>query len=709
MRRRASGGGAQLFSFLDAMICTVGALLVLLHAFAKHGQTQVAETAEAVATQTAGEEEDDREGLAWRIDQLKAARERTEAQLAEERLKLSHLEDHERRLRQQLEELKAAAAQLEHSDTATNYQRDRAQAELDAAKQQLTAAEEELKAARGAAREAAKYSVVPYEGPHATSRRPIYIECRVDSIVLQPEGVEMSPDDFVGYYGPGNPLASAVRSIREYHARQSPTGQLPAEPYPLLLVRPEGIQAYYAARGALDSWGSEFGYELIGADWELKFPERDARLAESLKQVLAEARSRQREYILSSPQLTKKRSRQMYHARSQGGFSAEGGQGTPGGTGSGGGWDTLGSSWSRRGGGYGGKGAGGGYGDGKGTGDDQTASGENGGTSGRFGSGTGGNGSGQYPPGGSLSGPGRGQGGFGGGQGGSPGEGEMADNGDGAGAGGEGADGSRYGQAGTQSGSQGTGRFGQPSQPGQAGQPGSLFAKAGQRNGQYGQEAGGQESNGSDGTSPGGSSKYGSAKGKFASNGPAGNGSPSDGDAAGGGSSGSSEGQVGASGPSGGSSGSSSSSSASMGSPPPFGATKSNQKSKSMAHSRGRDWGLPETGAGAVGATRPIRVECHNDRIVIIPDNKADPPKVIKLGPKTADSMDELVAGVWQHMKGWGMAGKGLYWKPQLMVDIKPGAADRYADMKSLLDSSGLDVAERQQRRAATPARQPVR
>jgi hypothetical protein len=58
-------------------------------------------------------------------------------------------------------------------------------------------------------------------------------------------------------------------------------------------------------------------------------------------------------------------------------------------------------------------------------------------------------------------------------------------------------------------------------------------------------------------------------------------------------------------------------------------------------------------------------------------------------------------------MKSWGIAGKGLYWRPTLLMEVKPGAADRYAEVKALLDDSGLDVHERQPHAAAAqpPAR----
>ena len=99
---------------------------------------------------------------------------------------------------------------------------------------------------------------------------------------------------------------------------------------------------------------------------------------------------------------------------------------------------------------------------------------------------------------------------------------------------------------------------------------------------------------------------------------------------------------------------------------------------------------------GTAAATRPILIECHNDRLVIQPESRSESPKEVLLGPKAQESMDEFVADVWQHMKSWGTAGRGLYWRPTLVMDVKPGAADRYAEVKALLADSGMDVHERQ-------------
>ena len=92
-------------------------------------------------------------------------------------------------------------------------------------------------------------------------------------------------------------------TIEALAAKQPELILLPDEPYPIMLVRPEGIAAYYAARAALDSWGSDFGYELVGSDWELKYPQPDPQLAALTRKVVDETRLRHREYVLSSPQV----------------------------------------------------------------------------------------------------------------------------------------------------------------------------------------------------------------------------------------------------------------------------------------------------------------------------------------------------------------------------------------------------------------------
>jgi uncharacterized protein YlxW (UPF0749 family) len=91
--------GISLFPCLAVLICTMGALIVLLIVVARVARTQAAQA----AAHDVAEIKADKEVLEVRISQLQQARQKTAAQLEEERLRLSGVEDHLRRLREQLQ------------------------------------------------------------------------------------------------------------------------------------------------------------------------------------------------------------------------------------------------------------------------------------------------------------------------------------------------------------------------------------------------------------------------------------------------------------------------------------------------------------------------------------------------------------------------------------------------------------------------------
>lgn len=230
----------------------------------------------------------------WRISELKTSREKTEAQLADIRLQLGGIEDHSRKLHERLAQLKTAFAQLESTKSGSTQQRAQLQSDLARLRGQIEDAKKQLAKTEENAKKRGSYAVIPYEGPNGTHRRPLYLECRYDGVVLQPEGLTFTGADFDGPLGPGNPLDVALRAAREYQLeRKRLASDGSDEPYPLLLVRPSGIDAYYAAQAAMKSWASEFGYELIGEDWKLEFQPPDPVLADKVKQVVDIARVRQ--------------------------------------------------------------------------------------------------------------------------------------------------------------------------------------------------------------------------------------------------------------------------------------------------------------------------------------------------------------------------------------------------------------------------------
>ena len=203
MKKRArpqAGSGVQMFPFLDAMICTMGALLVLLHAFARHGAGRSRpKRPEAQGSKPTPNLDESLEEVALaHRPSCKEARDKTQAQLADERLKLSHIEDHERRLREQFQQAanrgrRNGAARIGSELGRSTSEASKALAGHAGQSSQRARPGSSTRPGRWPASAPSAYSVVPYEGPNSTRRRPIYIECRADAVVLQPEGIELRP------------------------------------------------------------------------------------------------------------------------------------------------------------------------------------------------------------------------------------------------------------------------------------------------------------------------------------------------------------------------------------------------------------------------------------------------------------------------------------------------------------------------------------
>ncbi len=301
-RGRRAAPRLSLFPFLAVLICTMGALVLLLLTVTREARLQAVHIHAAKNAQQQQILEAQRETVRRRIDELQQVQAHTRRQLADARSALGHVEAHGRRLRGQLTELQAAS-QGPGAGGAECRRGPAAQEELRKVDSELARARGRLTEARQAAqRRPHSYAVVPYEGPNQTHRHPLYLECRSDAVVLQPENIAFTEADFDGPTGPGNPLVAALRAARQYLARQAgsdPT--LAGEPYPLILVRPSGIAAYAVARGALKSWDSDFGYELIEDDWKLDFPPPDAGLTRFVAQAIAAARVEQERLIAAAP------------------------------------------------------------------------------------------------------------------------------------------------------------------------------------------------------------------------------------------------------------------------------------------------------------------------------------------------------------------------------------------------------------------------
>lgn len=294
-----------LFPFLAVLLCTMGALLVLLVVLAQRaGQrvttVQAERPASTISNLAEGKSTEELAALAEQLkgvrqyqEQLRKLREQAEIRLHNEQLRLSHLEEHTRRLEHELARLSLAAKQLEATEKDQTVDQQQAERELARLQGLIKDTEKQLDELRDQAVGKKSYAIVPYKGPNGTYRRPVYIECCREGVILHPEGIKLESSDFALPAWPGNPLAAALRATREHlNAKAAKAGEPePPDPYPLLLVRPDGITQYSAARAAITSWDADFGYEFIDGDWKLDFPELpDPQLARVQEHALLNAR-----------------------------------------------------------------------------------------------------------------------------------------------------------------------------------------------------------------------------------------------------------------------------------------------------------------------------------------------------------------------------------------------------------------------------------
>jgi len=739
----------------------MGALIIVLICISRGARFQhkVGDPGEAPGA-TIAEMNEERDEIVWRTKHMMVSRDKTREQLQDLRLQLGHIEDHEQRLRTQLEQLVAAELALTKGNVA-NETDERLRSEVDRLRDEIAKAEADVADARERANSRRpSYAIIPYQGPNQTRRRPIYIECTGERVILQPENIELTPNDFAGPMGPGNPLAAALRAEREYLYEMQDAHQPQEEPYPLLLIRPDGVDAYGAAREAMTSWSSDFGYELIDQDWKLEFQPPNAGLATVTQTAIDEARLRQQYLARAMP---REANEQKWYRATNGGGVREDGGGRVGRrdsqTRSGRGGSGPTESFAQRGGGggrstRGGNGyGGGGYGDeSRGGSDEPGAYATGGSAAGKRGNASGADGPNPYA--GIADG--------GGGTLGAANQGGNAQGGNGSQSGGPGRNGVSGGQivqaptleggapfpsgkipnggtAGGNGTNRGYGREGASGGPGTTGDatgsdptgratgPEGQYAASGSPPGvPGGGPDGGGDGRGSGGGTQGGSGGTGDEDGAGSAGKTAGGSQPA-GTQSGGGAAGTSGGAPGttAGATAGGSGGSNSTGQTSGGAMPTIqvgsqdsknspesgltnragkgGANSSSSGgrgggsgSSSMA-SRGKDWGLPENSRGAVPIARPIVIDCLPDKLIVRADGaQSKIVKEIPLSGATSESIDELVGAISDHSATWGPAGRGMYWKPNLAVQVAPGADGRFADLQNLMADSGLEVRQSQ-------------
>ena len=307
-RRHRPTNPASPFPFLAVLVSAMGALILLLLVIARQAQLQPAEVPEAKThlaplpplpelqeyaalpplpaferpeleqhqLPALPELEDPRTSLLAKINVMKqqianARQSRTgQPSLPEERLLA---------VEQALESLQSRVAELAKRRKWHAVKLEALNAELKRLEQEKRRAE---RTALGG-----KYAIVPYAGSHGTQRRPIFLECCSEGVILRPENVPvLTSQDKKDVPETESPLLVAIRALIEYHDETDSAGT----PYPLFLVRPEGIGAYYFGQEALAGTQFRFGYELIEQEMEIEYPAADPKRREIVEAALRRVR-----------------------------------------------------------------------------------------------------------------------------------------------------------------------------------------------------------------------------------------------------------------------------------------------------------------------------------------------------------------------------------------------------------------------------------
>jgi len=335
MKRRHPSTAMSLFSYLDGLVCTMGALILLLlltthrireQVLAEHRTSPAAAPlvpvppvieAPPLPPVVAGPTEEDLAARKQEIAERHSARQR-ELELYEKQ-KVARLEEWDKKLRsltvmneelaanvdgkrQRVASLNAesrsaqeqAGSMFGAAQSVQDQTREIQQAE-EAFKQQaeelLRLREENLKKLEAA--QVSKvlrnpvFEIETRDSTSGTTRRPILIECTADKITFCSEGITLSASTLNDYTPEYNPLLAGTMALMS-HWQQVDGTPAPGKPgpYVLMVVRPGGTVGFYVVRSFLEKLGSDFGYELVSATSEFQWPEKDPQAAERCQQAI---------------------------------------------------------------------------------------------------------------------------------------------------------------------------------------------------------------------------------------------------------------------------------------------------------------------------------------------------------------------------------------------------------------------------------------
>lgn len=304
--RRRSTLSPSLFPFLAVLVCTLGTLILMLALVATGAaQPDPAATADPATSTRANGSQSIEDLLAaavadnpvdaatrtigqsdFQSEHFAAIRDEQIADLESRRDRLAYLQNEIRELRSKLEQLR------DQVDASEIPEADIDQSQIERLRTTLRDETEKLEKLRQAKIGAKpRIVIVPHRGQNGTIRRPIYVVCGPSGVTIMPEGIQISTQQLersrdAAKIGGDSPLSAALAAARvhvtRYYGDDNP-------PYPMLVVRPDGIHSYAAARAAMADWDDQFGYELIPNDVDVAYGKSDASLKAAMKTAVDDA------------------------------------------------------------------------------------------------------------------------------------------------------------------------------------------------------------------------------------------------------------------------------------------------------------------------------------------------------------------------------------------------------------------------------------
>ena len=169
-RRRRPGLAPSLFPFLAVLVCTLGTLILLLALVAKDAEERSEQVAKAEREEKLREIAEAAQQEQWRSQELQEVRDQQTAVLEERRSELAHVEDHLRRVRQQLENLQSEVRTAFVDDT----DEEKLKAEIAELAEKIEQEKEDLeKRKQDKTGKPPRVAIMPHRGPNGTQRRPI--------------------------------------------------------------------------------------------------------------------------------------------------------------------------------------------------------------------------------------------------------------------------------------------------------------------------------------------------------------------------------------------------------------------------------------------------------------------------------------------------------------------------------------------------------